>query len=730
MLSLSSNLSSALDKDAISSYWYLKLYYDDETSFVGLSDKDRTIGGNAYYGLVTSWSNLTYSANLNDFQVKSSVMRLKLANTPKAIDGGRFSDFYSSREFTNRKWELYFGEDSVSSASDHQIIATGIIGLNTEYTKTNFSISLNYMLNKFNLEIPTTVLSGVDTPEENVGKPIPFVYGDFDRESSLPSSDFDRHTGGHAPMIVSNKWDATNGGIEAKADTEALHTLRDKNMEMYIGDVYASFDDNLVDITGNPIAYISGNLLESGKFVTGVTEVQDFSNSTSKTLSVSGGSTDDFSFGVPNLPKGVDRTGLKMLVYYTSDMPVPDAAAPNDFFKFTNTANSPISDNLPQGTNTVQSIALGSTDTGRTVKLRMDATDSGGTYSASIHTILIVGDYEIDDTVVEEKIIERTRFTHGIDERAYQKGVQEQSIVERLTAQYNVPKKVRMMYGSVKGRKYNSDLISSRSNEYATTDFIENPVYMIEDIGRKMMGASIDTSTFDDYGKKSSGKLKHIFSVSNAEDVKLRFSQYTLESANDVLRRICRQSGLFYHFNENGAIRIFGRARSGYYISDNSSDFLTQTIDFDHCNLENITYTDSGYLRNKIKVKYNFDYGSEQSISETSFVEDSTSQGTTSSGYNITNTLITEADFINDDTVATAYANTLLDYFKDRKPVINLTTGRMEYVNIEIGDVVNISNFPSDIKIFGTTLASTDYFMVTNVSKSPNMIKLTLTEVS
>jgi len=729
LLSLSSNLSSALDKDAISSYWYLKLYYDDETSFVGLSDKDRTIGGNAYYGLVTSWSNLTYSANLNDFEVKSSVMRLKLANTPKAIDGGRFSDFYSSREFTNRKWELYFGEDSVSSASDHQIIATGIIGLNTEYTKTDFSISLNYMLNKFNLEIPTVILSGVDVPDENVGKPVPFVYGDFDRETTVPSTDFDRHTGQYAPMIISNMWEPTNGGIEAKADdnsTETLHTLRDKNIAMYLDNVYASFDDNLVDVLNNPIAYVSGNLLESAKFVTGVTEVQNFSNSTSKTLSVTG-DTDDFSFGLPNLPKGVDRSGLKMLVYYTSDFTSPGTS---DFFKFTNTANSPISDNLPLGTNTVQSIGLTSTDTGRTIKLRMDATDSGDSFSASIHTILIVGDYDIDDTVVETKVHKRTTYSHGIDERSFRIGEIESPITTSVTREYNVPKKVRMLYGSLKGRKYNSDLTSSRSNGYATTDFIENPVYMIEDIGRKMMGASIDTSTFDDYGTKTTGKLKHIFSVSNASDVKLRFSQYVLESADDVLRRVCRQSGLFYHFNENGAIRIFGRARSGYYISDNSSDFLTQTIDFDHCNLNSIAYTDSGYLRNKIKVKYNFDYGSEQSIDETSFIEDSTSKGTSSNGYAITNTLISEANYINDSTVATAYANTLLDYFKDRKPVIKLTTGRMEYVNIEIGDVVNISNFPSDIKIFGTTLASTDYFMVTNVSKSPNMIKLTLTEVS
>ena len=729
MLSLSSNLSSALDKDAISSYWYLKLYYDDETSFVGLSDKDRTIGGNAYYGLVTSWSNLTYSANLNDFEVKSSVMRLKLANTPKAIDGGRFSDFYSSREFTNRKWELYFGEDSVSSASDHQIIATGIIGLNTEYTKTDFSISLNYMLNKFNLEIPTVILSGVDVPDENVGKPVPFVYGDFDRETTVPSTDFDRHTGQYAPMIISNMWEPTNGGIEAKADdnsTETLHTLRDKNIAMYLDNVYASFDDNLVDVLNNPIAYVSGNLLESAKFVTGVTEVQNFSNSTSKTLSVTG-DTDDFSFGLPNLPKGVDRSGLKMLVYYTSDFTSPGTS---DFFKFTNTANSPISDNLPLGTNTVQSIGLTSTDTGRTIKLRMDATDSGDSFSASIHTILIVGDYDIDDTVVETKVHKRTTYSHGIDERSFRIGEIESPITTSVTREYNVPKKVRMLYGSLKGRKYNSDLTSSRSNGYATTDFIENPVYMIEDIGRKMMGASIDTSTFDDYGTKTTGKLKHIFSVSNASDVKLRFSQYVLESADDVLRRVCRQSGLFYHFNENGAIRIFGRARSGYYISDNSSDFLSQTIDFNHCDLENIEYTDSNYLRNHIIIRYGYDYGSEQVTQETSAVTDATSTGNSASGYLITNKLTSDASYINDSTVATAYANTLLDYFKDRKPVIKLTTGRMEYVNIEIGDVVNISNFPSDIKIFGTTLASTDYFMVTNVSKSPNMIKLTLTEVS
>ena len=105
MLSLSSNLSTQFSKDSTSSFWYIKLYYDNESSFIGLSDKDRTINSVVYHGVVTSWGTLNYSANLNDFEVKFGSMSLKVANTTNAIEGQRFSDYYSDKEFTNRKWE-------------------------------------------------------------------------------------------------------------------------------------------------------------------------------------------------------------------------------------------------------------------------------------------------------------------------------------------------------------------------------------------------------------------------------------------------------------------------------------------------------------------------------------------------------------------------------------------------------------------------------------------------
>ena len=531
-------------------------------------------------------------------------------------------------------------------------------------------------------------------------------------------------------MIITNKWDASNG-LEAKSDTEAMHTLRDKNMELYLSDVYASFDDNLVTVSNtNARAYITGNLLESGVFVTGVSEIQNFSNSTSKNLSVSG-SADEFVFGLPNLPKGADRTAVKMLMYYTSNF--ISGTGSDDFFKFTDSSGNALhTDNLPNGTNTTQSMTLSSADAGRQIKLKMDSTDSGDSFSASIFSILIVGDYAIDDTVVEKKVGIRKNITIKHVESNFLSGGQSNVKTVVYTQEHEIPKDVRMLYGSLKGRKYSSDLTSSRSNGYTTSDYIENPVYMIEDIARKFLGTSIDTSTFDTYGTKTTGVLKTIFNQSNASDVKFRFSQYSLENAHQVLKRICRQSGLFYHFNESGAMRLFGRKRSGSYSEDNVSDGgdVTQTIDFNDCDLDNISLTDAGKVRNKVTLNYKFDYGSEQNIEQTSSSEDSTSKGSTSNGYNITNELIFDAPYIANSTVAEAYEDTLLDYYKDRKPILKINTSKMKYVNIEIGDIVNMSNFPSDLKIFGTALAGTDLFMVTSVSKLPNIIKLTLTEVS
>jgi hypothetical protein len=92
--------------------------------------------------------------------------------------------------------------------------------------------------------------------------------------------------------------------------------------------------------------------------------------------------------------------------------------------------------------------------------------------------------------------------------------------------------------------------------------------------------------------------------------------------------------------------------------------------------------------------------------------------------------LIYDSPYISDQTTAENLRDTLLDYFKNRKTIIELETSRLKYSNIEVGDIVDISNFPSGIKVFGTALSSSDYFMVTTISLYPSGVKLTLTQVS
>jgi len=717
LLSFSSNLSSILGKDSTQGYWYAKLYYDGETNFIGVSGKDRTIGSDFYHGIVLSWGSLRQATKIDSFEVSDQGISLKLANTPKAINGERFSDLYSTYGFTNRKWELFLGDERLSSGSDHQKLATGIIGGDTKFDITNFYLTLNNIRNKFDIEIPTTKITSSDAPDDNIGKPIPFVYGDFDRQSGLPSV-FERHSGSKAPMIVTSQWDVTNGGVSAKADTEVLHTLRDKNIYIYNNGAFASFDDSLVTIT-NPNAYVSGNALQVAQFVTGVSEVANFDTSTTKVLSSDNNSV-EFSIGVPEFPDLGTKSSLILVTDHTDDFYSPGST---DYFALTNSAGSVINNITSSST----SFTGGTSYIGSTVKIVLNSSDSGSSFDATFRTIMVILSYTFEDSIVQRKTMYVTpTATARADGKTWESGAREDPRTFRWTEEYNIPQDVMFYYGSMKGRKYNSNLTSGRSNGYATSDFIENPVYMVEDIARKFMGAGVDTTDFDSCGTKTTGTLKSIFNTTNASDVKFRFSHYAFEGAEDVLKKICRQSGLFHTYNESGDIRIFGRKRASSYVSGD----VTQTLDFNDFTLGGVSMTPSNMLRNKVTVKYDYDYGLDDTTKETSVANDSTSQGATSSGNNKVNELIYDSPYISDQTTAENLRDTLLDYFKNRKTIIELETSRLKYSNIEVGDIVDISNFPSGIKVFGTALSSSDYFMVTTISLYPSGVKLTLTQVS
>jgi hypothetical protein len=287
------------------------------------------------------------------------------------------------------------------------------------------------------------------------------------------------------------------------------------------------------------------------------------------------------------------------------------------------------------------------------------------------------------------------------------------------------PKEVDIVYIAAKGRKYGSWIdANSRNNGYNQNDLIQNPVYIIEDILRTELGlatASIDYTTFDAIGNTSNGTLGTAFGDAVA-DVKFAFSQYKFIDGIGLINKICKQAGMYFFFNGEGKATLRQRLRAASYSSS------SRTIDFNDCQFQGFNKTSINAVKNKIHINYQYDYGTEQTL-----LSDISSDSTSRAKYTAENRYLNlelDADCVQDTTTAQNLGNSYLDWLKDRKLIVSLSITRPKYSNLEIGDIVIISNIPSDLKAYGATIASSDYFMITSLSKSPNMTKLTLTEVS
>ena len=97
MLSFDSNLSNALKNSNTTSFWVLKLYYNDDSTasnFIGVSDIDRSDGSDFYYGIVSSWGNYSQSLDFFNFTTSTSNITIKLINLMTPALGSQTTIFW------------------------------------------------------------------------------------------------------------------------------------------------------------------------------------------------------------------------------------------------------------------------------------------------------------------------------------------------------------------------------------------------------------------------------------------------------------------------------------------------------------------------------------------------------------------------------------------------------------------------------------------------------------
>ena len=752
MLNFDSALSNSLKLSNTTAFWVLKLYYNDESAFIGVSDQDRHDGTDIYYGLVSSFGSYSQSLDFFNFTTSTGNMSIRLINTDRSINGGRFSDLFSSNNFANRKWELFLNTSSTSTLdTSARMIGTGVISGDIKYDYNSITFTLLDKASFFHKQVPSsTVTSSTysDAPEKNIGKPVPMSYGDFDRTTS--DANYNQFlTKGKFPAIITNRCNAS-GQIEALPDTDQgsavkLGQLRDTNVYMVVDSEFLAALSSNVSITANPSS-TSHNLLRvsgvryfhrvplvdsftSSEGFNGTANIVDDSLTTSQafdsTFKLDGSGTHNFdlTFNVPKIPKLgelYDNDDI-ILVFRTSGVVAIDGSGVETKVISGTTLSPAIT---TDGIHTANLSSKYSSDELSSVSLDSDtitvrSTVATGNGDNRLRFNLLDMFLKIEyrpSQIFTKKIQEEYEFvSYALDQYHSQDNGIVENVKKTRTKTLNTPAVSDYIYFSGTGREFGSWIdADSRNNGYNEGDLIENPVYIIEDILRTELGLSssnIDYESFDEAGNTTNGHIKQSFNDAIA-DIKFSFSQYKFINSLDLIYRLCKQSFTFVFLGGDGKFKIKTLLRPG--------DTFTadKTIDFNAINLKSISRTSLNSTRNDITIKYDYDYANDQILNSVN-TTDSTSAGTTVNGVNQSLKLTMEAEGILDDTTATQLADGYINIFKDRKVIIDFNIITPEYNDLEISDYITFSNWDTNLKLYGTAFSS-DFFMITKISKSIN----------
>tara|TARA_Y100001973_G_scaffold12753_1_gene17713 strand:+ start:1513 stop:3783 length:2271 start_codon:yes stop_codon:yes gene_type:complete len=756
LLDFNSGLTNAFDKKSTSVIFLIRLYFGDESSFTGVSTVDYTDGSDFYKGAVSSMGDISHDLNFFKFTTRQNSISLKIINSALFDSNKRFSDLVGTNNYDNRKFEIY-AIGSEESGTTKEIICYGTIAANFEYNQNTITLSLNDYRNAVDTGLPQTIIREDDTsndfhyaPEENFNKPVPILYGShksnsaYDESGTFFNDSTDRWAArSKVPAILVNEFDTNSNKAIAKVDTQAVKTLDDNNIYIYSNDIYSgllpsncavSTSDATVSFKGNrAFAMIPFNMdnnenssYSKDKFENTIKTV---------TLPTSAGTHDIADFGVPDVPRlgKIDSSNSIRIFCIGRET---GTEAPLMRFEIDDTAVSSeveapqVRAHLGSDTNYNDGsdvTADFSSDQKENWDFTSKITLTGRKVSTSDSTV------EIEQAWLEVLYTteDPSTFTGYVDEIYYPKDYYdghsyENQLTETVQQTFVTPKDIKVVYVSAEGRMFGSYIDGSRGspgNSFNANDLITHPAYIVEDILRTELGLSddnINMSSFDTVASATSTYL-------------CGFSQYNRISAFDLINDICRQYCLYFYFNGEGKATIIDKKLTSAY--DPSSFTEDYEIDFNECNLKSISKTAVDNVKNKIRIEFDFDYANENNRMniETSSVNISDwnrdKAMTLKVDCNKIPFNVEASNLTNAKLVATTIHNIYKDNMQTRKNVINLITLNPKFLKSELGDIVSLTNVPSDITLYGTAISNQN-FMITKISKNTNKINMQLTQVS
>jgi hypothetical protein len=751
LLSFSTNLTNELRDKHSSAYWYIKLYYGDESSFTGLSDQDRVLSGVKYRGLILDWGGLVHSVDLPSFTASTLAMNgVTISNADDEVSGGRFSDLFNTQNYVNRKFTLHMGAVGVGVA-DHAQIAQGIITDQMDQSFDSLTLSLTEDLSSVSVEVPSSRVDAAtyaNAPENNWGKPIPMAWGDCGLKTdigTIPTSgaEFDRHfVKGYFPAIITDRWNASGAYVDARPDQPGatFSDLSTKRVYYHGEDTYSPCDaSNVNETEATPLLTFKGgvwrayfplsawNTFNSGDYANMIDGVF----STDYNLLVGAANTAVTGFRVPKIKKLGEISAFSIVFDFGTfggSTPTAGSVYPYsfqvqmaNFYQITWNGGDQTIDVTAEYT----AAKKDAWDFEETVNVVISDLGGAGAQDSNVD-INQVG-IEIEFTPSQNFSKE---YTVSRDVAYLEPGAYSQDTTIRTVTGTNriiTPEVSDYIYYSGKCREYGAWVdADSRDNGYDSGDLIENPIYIIEDILRTELGlgsSEIDYATFDAVGNTTDGTIGNTFNMS-VSAIEFAFSQYQFIAAWSLCKEIASSCGCVLFLSGDGTIKIISRERDEDYTS------ADKIISYNELSNVSPGITPLADVRNKVSVRYNMDYATDVLLATTAEVEDSTSQGSGANGINSTQELIQDNRFTLDSGTAVGASTALLDWLAYRKKILMFDVITPKHNDLEIGDTINFSNWPSTFKIYGNTITATDIYMITKITKKPNSCSISCQEVS
>ena len=756
LLDFNSTITSSLERRSSNSIFLVRLYYGDESNFTGISTVDFTDGSDSYYGIISSLGPIQDTLELFNFRVKQSGVSIDVINTKNIASNTKqsFSDLVGTNAYDGRKAEIYvIPNENVGNITKEQIFS-GVITADFNYDQSKCSIYVNNYKQKYNISLPQTIIRENDTsndfhyaPEDNFNKPIPMLYGvfapdfnyDFSQTSDRASDRFGS-TRNLAPAIVVNEFDSSSNKTIAKADTQTLFFLDAHRAFLYQSGIYSNIDNSSSQVAvDTSTAKISFDFRDKNAFavipmVPSSTQNSSFTRdrhsqtSISTTTTNSNGDNELYDLGIGNPASlGTLASTNPVRAYMYGSV----ATAP---LELQIEIDGSASTDLVNQNATGQRVALlggsGTTDnvcgfTGAATwqfgsEITLVARTGGANGTVTVDSAWLQVEYTPNEA---RSYIGTVRETQLYFKKPFEVGTRDVDVEKN----FSIPSNSEVIFVGATGREYGSWIDGSRGspgNNKNSGDAIKHPVHMIEDILRNELGlvdAQINMSDFDTIYNLNTSLEGH-------------FSQVDEIAAFDLIDDICRQFGFYFFFSGDGVARIVPRRTTSAYNPGSYSP--SYTISFDDLVFKGVQKTDLSNVFTKIRLEYDYDYGPRKnrlnittsSTNKADYKRDKDIEFKTSCDkiyyLNESGNDITDAQEI-----AQAMHDVYLDLYKTRKNVLNVISYNLTHLKCEVGDIVAISDEPSDITLYGTEITNQN-FMITQTKKTPSQIELELTQVS